>query len=312
MEKPKVYFMDARSESPDTSLINKTVTVFEAAGFDNMINKGDVVAIKMHCGELGSSAYIRPAYVRAIADKIKELGGRPFACDTTTQTYGTWGSRVTELDLIETAERNGFSSATLGCPFLSADGYVGTSDYRVDVPEGYLLKEAYIAQAIAAADKVIVLTHFNGHGMGVIGGALKNLGIGCQSKRGKFNVHMGRHPEYGIGDSTVFHPENFKGKAETPDWEILEDCCPFNLYHINEKDELEWDGDKCANCLGCFGVMGPRGLMDIPPVQFDAVDAAIADAYPDASANAVITVIPAAAGCTAVVELGLVGVLLLV
>ena len=35
---------------------------------------------------------------------------------------------------------------------------VGTSDYRVDVPEGYLLKEAYIAQAIAAADKVIVLT----------------------------------------------------------------------------------------------------------------------------------------------------------
>ena len=73
MDKPKVYFMDARSESPDTSLINKTVTVFEAAGFDKMINKGDVVAIKMHCGELGSSAYIRPAYVRAIADKIKEL-----------------------------------------------------------------------------------------------------------------------------------------------------------------------------------------------------------------------------------------------
>ena len=76
MDKPKVYFMDARSESPDTSLINKTVTVFEAAGFDKMINKGDVVAIKMHCGELGSSAYIRPAYVRAIADKIKQLGGR--------------------------------------------------------------------------------------------------------------------------------------------------------------------------------------------------------------------------------------------
>ena len=69
-QKIPCYFMDARSESPDTSLINKTVTVFEAAGFDKMINEGDVVAIKMHCGELGSSAYIRPAYVRAIADKI--------------------------------------------------------------------------------------------------------------------------------------------------------------------------------------------------------------------------------------------------
>ena len=29
MDKPKVYFMDARSESPDTSLINKTVTVLK-------------------------------------------------------------------------------------------------------------------------------------------------------------------------------------------------------------------------------------------------------------------------------------------
>ena len=121
----------------------------------------------------------------------------------------------------------------LGALFLSADGYVGTSDYRVDVPEGYLLKEAYIAQAIAAADKVIVLTHFKGHGMGVIGGALKNLGIGCQSKRGKFNVHMGRHPEYGIGDSTVFHPENFKGKEADPDWELLENCCPWIIQSLN-------------------------------------------------------------------------------
>jgi len=278
MDKPKVYFMDARSESPDTSLINKTVTVFEAAGFDKMINKGDVVAIKIHCGELGSSAYIRPAYVRAIADKIKELGGRPFACDTTTQTYGTWGSRAMELDLIETAEKNGFSSATLGCPFISADGYVGTSDYRIDIPEGYLLKEAYVAQAIAAADKVIVLTHFKGHGMGVIGGALKNMGIGCQSKRGKFNVHMGRHPSYGIGDSTVFHPENFKGKEADPDWELLENCCPLGLFKVTEKDELLWEREKCINCLGCGSWMNPRGIFEPNLANFDATDIAIGDA----------------------------------
>jgi len=68
------------------------------------------------------------------------------------------------------------------------------------------------------------------------------------------------------------------GKAATPDWEILEDCCPFNLYHINDNDELEWEAEKCATCLGCFGVMGPRGIIDIPAVNFDAVDVAIADA----------------------------------
>jgi len=278
MADSKVYYMDAHSESTETSLAAKMVTVFDAAGLDEIVEPNDIVAIKVHCGEWNNSAYLRPLYARTLADRIKELGGRPFVCDTTTSTYSPWGSRSSELDILLTAERNGYSSATLGCPFICADGFIGTNDFRVDIPEGYILKEAYVAQAIAAADALIALTHFKGHSMGVIGGALKNLGIGAQSKRGKFNVHMGGHPTYGLGAAGVFHPENFKGKENTPDWEILEDCCPFGLYNINENDELEWDGDKCANCLGCFGVMGPRGLMDIPPVQFDAVDAAIADA----------------------------------
>ena len=278
MAESKVYYMDAHSESTETSLVAKMLTVFDAAGLDKMIKPNDMVAIKIHCGEWNNTAYLRPVYARALADRVKELGGRPFVCDTTTSTYSPWGSRSSELDILLTAERNGYTSATLGCPFICADGFIGTSDFRVDLPEGYLLKEAYVAQAIAAADVLIALTHFKGHAMGVIGGALKNLGIGAQSKRGKLNVHMGGHPNYGLGAAANFHPEAFKGKAETPDWEILEDCCPFKLYHINENDELEWEREKCTTCLGCFGVMGPRGILDIPPINFDAVDVAIADA----------------------------------
>lgn len=278
MGKSQVYYMDAHSKSTETSLVAKMLTVFDAASLDKMVKPNDIVAIKIHCGEWNNSAYLRPLYARALADRIKELGGRPFVCDTTTSTYSVFGSRSSEIDLLLTAERNGYSSATLGCPFICADGFIGTSDFRVDLPEGYLLKEAYVAQAIAAADVVIALTHFKGHNMGVIGGALKNMGIGAQSKRGKLNVHMGGHPNYGLGAAAEFHPEAFKGKAETPGWEILEDCCPFNLWHINEKDEIEWDREKCATCLGCFGTMASRGIIDIPPVNFDAVDVAIADA----------------------------------
>lgn len=278
MAESKVYYMDAHSDSTETSLVAKMLTVFDAAELDKMIKPNDIVAIKIHCGEWNNTAYLRPVYARALADRVKELGGRPFVCDTTTSTYSPWGSRSSELDILLTAERNGYTSATLGCPFICADGFIGTSDFRVDLPEGYLLKEAYVAQAIAAADVLIALTHFKGHAMGVIGGALKNLGIGAQPKRGKLNVHMGGHPNYGLGAAANFHPEAFKGKAETPDWEILEDCCPFRLWHINENDELEWEREKCTTCLGCFGVMGPRGILDIPPVNFDAVDVAIADA----------------------------------
>jgi uncharacterized Fe-S center protein len=273
----KVYYMDARSNSPQTSLVSKMITVFEAAGFEKLIKPGDVVAIKLHCGEWDNTAYLRPVYARTIADKVKSLGGRPFVCDTTTQPYNPYATRCTALDLMITAERNGYSAATLGCPFICADGFLGMDDYRVDLPEGYILKEAYIAQAIAAADVLIALTHFKGHSLGVIGGSIKNLGIGAQSKRGKFNVHMGCHPKYGLGASAIFHPENCKGRKGEKDWQILEDCCPFGLIRVTE-DSIEWEREKCVNCLSCLRPMLSRSILEVAEDNFNATNAAIADA----------------------------------
>ncbi len=138
------------------------------------------------------------------------------------------------------------------------------------------MKEAYIAQAVAAADVLIALTHFKGHPMGVIGGAIKNLGIGCQSKRGKHNVHLGGHPKYSVANAVTWHPENFPGKANMSDWKILEDCCPYGLFTVTE-DTIEWDRERCTSCLGCNGVMAPRGLFEFSEEQFAATDASIAD-----------------------------------
>ena len=272
----KVYYMGPRSTSPQTGMVPKMLTVFEAAGFDNIIKRGDIVAIKLHCGEWNNSAYLRPVYARAIADRVKALGGRPFVCDTTTLPYNPYASRATALDLMITAERNGYSSATLGCPFISADGFLGTDDYRVDLPEGYILKETYIAKAIAAADVLIALTHFKGHPMGIIGGAIKNLGIGAQSKWGKFNTHMGGHPKYGLGPSSVFHPENYKGRKGDKDWRVLEECCPFGLIHVID-DSVEWESEKCNVCQACLGPMLSRGLLELSMENFQATQAAIAD-----------------------------------
>ena len=134
--------MDARGNSPQTSMVAKMLTVFEAAGFDSLIKPGDMVAIKTHCGEWNNTGYLRPVYARTLADRVKALGGRPFVCDTTTQTYSPTSSRSTGLDFSVTAERNRYNYATLGCPYICADGFIGMDDYRVDRPEGYLLKEA--------------------------------------------------------------------------------------------------------------------------------------------------------------------------
>ncbi len=273
----KVYYMDPRSNSPQTGLVPKMLTVFEAAGFDSLIKPGDVVAIKLHCGEWNNTAYLRPVYARALADRVKAFGGRPFVCDTTTLWYNAYASRCTSLDIMTTAERNGYSSATLGCPFICADGFLGTADYRVDLPEGYLLKEAYIAEAIAAADVLITLTHFKGHATGVIGGAIKNLGIGAQSKRGKFNVHLGGHPKYSLGASAIFHPENFKGRKGEKDWQLFEECCPYDLIHVTE-DSIEWEREKCPGCPACLALMLSHGIIELSKERAEATNAAIADA----------------------------------
>lgn len=273
----KVYFMDGRSNSPQTSLVAKMLTVFEAAGLESLITPGDVVAIKLHCGEWNNSAYLRPVYARALADRVKELGGRPFVCDTTTLPYSLSPGRTTGLDLLTTAERNGYNSATLGCPFICADDYYGTDDVRVDLPEGFLLKEAYIATAIAAADVLLTVTHFKGHAIGIIGGAVKNLGIGAQSKRGKFNVHMGGHPTYGYGAGSTFMPQNYPGKNGDPKWQQVEGCCPFGLIHVTD-DSVEWEREKCVSCLACYGVLPGRGIVYPPATMSDATNAAIADA----------------------------------
>ncbi len=273
----RVYFMDARSTTPESSLVSKMLTVFEAAGFDRLIKPRDIVAIKLHCGEWNNTAYLRPVYGRALADRVKALGGRPFVCDTTTMIYNPYVSRSTALDIMTTAERNGYNSGSMGCPFICADGFWGTDDFRVELPEGYILKEAFIAKAIASADVLITLTHFKGHPNGVVGGAIKNLGIGAQSKRGKFNVHMGGHPKYSFADSSTFHPENCKGRRGEKDWRVLEQICPYELIHVT-KTSIEWEREKCNDCRACEGIMSTRGIIIQSVEKQKALDAAIADA----------------------------------
>jgi len=284
----KVYYMPDRAASIETSMVAKMLTVFDAAGFGEMIQPMDIVAIKVHCGEYNNTAYLRPVYVRALVDKVKSLGGKPFVCDTTTLSYTPFASRTTALDEMLTAERNGFTAATLGAPFIVADGFNGTDDVRVDLPEGFILKEAYVAKAIALADVLIALTHFKGHPMGVVGGSIKNLGIGAQSKRGKYNVHMGGHPKYGLGQSP-FYPHLCLGR-DCPMWQMCEASCPYGLFKIKEKkdgeDAIEWDREKCTNCLSHLSVNMACGVMGLTEDNFDAACAAMADA-----AKAVIKVV---------------------
>lgn len=275
-ERSKVFYRPARSDSLESGLVSGMLTVFEAAGLDKMVKPHDTVAIKTHCGEWNNTAYLRPVYARALADRIKQLGGNPFVCDTVTLPYNPYAARASTTDILFTAERNGFTPATLGCPFVVADGS-GADDVRVELPEGFILKEAFIARTIAAADVLIVLTHFKGHPQGMFGGSIKNLGIGAQSQRGKFNVHMGGHPHYGLGASTNFRPDLCLGQKKCPSWQFCEQSCPWGLFEVTELS-IKWDRDRCTGCMAHLGANTWCGVFDLPKITWETCNCAMADA----------------------------------
>lgn len=191
MEKSKVYFTDFRT-GIGVPLTEKLKKLCRRAGIGDIDFDGKFVAIKMHFGELGNLAYLRPNYAKAVADLVKEGGGKPFLTDCNTLYPG---SRKNALEHLDCALENGFNELTTGCHVIIADGLRGTDDIIVPVEGGEYCKEAYIGRAVMDADVFISLNHFKGHECTGFGGAIKNIGMGCGSRAGKMHQHNQGKPE---------------------------------------------------------------------------------------------------------------------
>ena len=75
--KSKVYFIDLRAKYTE-SFAAKLEKLTKRAGLARTIKKRDLVAVKLHFGELGNTAFIRPVYIRRIVNAIKNRGAVPF------------------------------------------------------------------------------------------------------------------------------------------------------------------------------------------------------------------------------------------
>ncbi len=166
----------------DTSqnLLEETGRLYEEAGTFDCITEGDLVAVKLHVGELGNPHYVQPCFIHDIVRRIKEAGGKPFLTDSNTAYHA---QRANAYDHIQTASTNGFNLA----PFIVADGLKG-ENYRVIKTKG-ILDEIEVSGVIAEADAMIVVSHCKGHELTGFGGAIKNLGMGCTPPKGKVRQH---------------------------------------------------------------------------------------------------------------------------
>ena len=240
MEQAKVYFTDFRT-TLEENLLQKLARLMATAGMDRINFEGKYVAIKMHFGEPGNLAFLRPNYARAVVDFIKDLGGRPFLTDCNTLYVG---GRKNALDHLDSANLNGFTPLTTGCQILIADGLKGTDEVRVPIPGGEYLQEAILGRALVDADIVISLTHFKGHENTAFGGALKNLGMGCGSTRGKAEMHDSERPQ--CDEKTC----------------VACGVCAENCAHgaIRIDGRALVDYDKCKGCGRCIGVCPTKAM----------------------------------------------------
>lgn len=234
MEKSKVYFTDFRTHV-GVSLTEKLQRLIKKAGMTDIDMDGKFVAIKMHFGELGNLSYLRPNYAKAVADVVKECGGKPFLTDCNTLYPG---SRKNALEHLDCANINGFNTITTGCQIIIGDGLRGTDDITVPVRNGEYCKEAYIGRAVMDADIFISLTHFKGHESTGFGGAIKNIGMGCGSRAGKMQQHNSGKP--------IVHDDLCRGCRR-----CAKECGSDAIAYENGKAVI--NQDICKGCGRCIG-----------------------------------------------------------
>ncbi|GAB6099344.1 DUF362 domain-containing protein [Halanaerocella petrolearia] len=227
-----VYYSNMRTNNQQNNLVNKLSKLFKKAGFDEMVDEDDLWAIKMHFGEKGGNAFIRPMFARRMVEEIKRQQGKPFLTDANT-LYS--GARSNSVDHLNTAIANGFGYSTVLAPLVIADGMHGKNFAEIEI-EGDHFDSVKIGAEAIRADGMISMAHFKGHELTGFGGAIKNVGMGLGSRSGKQMMHATVEPEVTIEDCIAC------GKCE--EW------CNHDAILVEEVSEI--DLEDCVGCGECL------------------------------------------------------------
>ncbi len=246
--KSYVFFSDLRVTSEKT-LLDKIDILLDRVEIRRKIREKDLVAIKLHFGEKGNTAYIRPIFIRRIVERVKKLKGKPFLTDTNTLYTG---SRSEAISHLTTAYHNGFSYEVVDAPIIIADGIRGNSQVKVKIDKP-IFKTVSIAHEIYMADVLLSVAHFKGHELSGFGGTLKNLGMGCASREGKLSQHSNISPQV-------------KSKI-CKGCEICVDWCPSGAISMisnqsRSKGTALIDTKRCIGCGECI-ISCPSGAIQI-------------------------------------------------
>jgi hypothetical protein len=179
------------------------------------------VAVKLHMGE--DKGMFSPGLAKRAANVLLKMGCKPFLFDTPVKYPGP---RHTKEGYLPLAERHGFSAEKMGCPVMVSDEYVKIKTAHMDVE---------VSKEMAESDAMLVLTHFKGHGCSGIGGAIKNIAMGCVSPKSKADQHSLGVPCINAEECTACG--------------LCEEVCPSGAAKVTDVVTIE--GSQCWSCTNC-------------------------------------------------------------
>lgn len=139
------------------------------------------VAVKVSTGESGNPNYLKPELIGPL---VKKVDGTIVECNT---AYG--GRRSTAEEHLKVAREHGFTD------IARVDIMDERGEFRIPVRDTTHIKYDLVGVGLRNYDFMINLSHFKGHPMGGLGGALKNQSIGVASAGGKAYIHTAGHQD---------------------------------------------------------------------------------------------------------------------
>jgi uncharacterized Fe-S center protein len=184
---------------------------------------GDRVAVKLHMGEPGNIHYIKPHLTKGIISVLKKTGCDPFIFDSPVVYRSMRNNRAGYL---QCAADHGYTESALGVPIVISNAQVKVEGPRMSY---------HLCAEPLEADGVLLLTHVKGHLASGMGGAIKNVGMGCVSKETKGAIHAGGEPVYNGGCTQCG---------------TCVECCPTDNIRIVD-DRPVFDATWCPGCSNC-------------------------------------------------------------